>query len=92
MGQYLKFFQPWSNGPTWGIVGRAGEGLPVVSALVLLGAVGFTLVAAYQWAGRLGIFSEATTLALGKWQGRVWQGHLWNTVLAIILWLIWFYG
>ena len=67
----------------------------MVSALVLLGAVGFTLVAAYQWAGRLGIFSEATTLALGKWQGRVWQGHLWNTVLAIILWilwLIWFYG
>jgi hypothetical protein len=36
----------------------------VVSALVLLGAVGFTLVAAYQWVGRLGIFGEATTLAL----------------------------
>ena len=34
----------------------------------LLGAVGFTLVAAYQWAGRLGIFGEATTLAraIGK--------------------------
>jgi hypothetical protein len=31
----------------------------VVSALVLLGAVGFTLVAAYQWAGRLGIFVSA---------------------------------
>jgi len=28
----------------------------VISALVLLGAVGFTLVAAYQWAGRLGAF------------------------------------
>jgi hypothetical protein len=72
---------------------RAGEDPPVlVSALVLLGAVGFTLVAAYQWAGRLGIFGEATTLAPGNWQGRVWQGHVWNTVLAIILWLIWFYG
>ena len=36
---------------------RAGEeSLPVISALVLLGAVGFTLVAAYQWAGRLGAF------------------------------------
>jgi hypothetical protein len=65
----------------------------VVSALVLLGAVGFTLVAAYQWAGILGrIFGEATTLAPGNWQGHVWQGHVWNTVLAIILWLVWFYG
>ena len=71
---------------------RAGEGLPVVSALALLGAVGFTLVAAYQWAGRLGIFGEATTLAPGNWQGHVWQGQVWNTVFAIILWLIWFYG
>ena len=26
----------------------------MISALVLLAAVGFTLVAAYQWAGRLG--------------------------------------
>jgi hypothetical protein len=31
------------------------KGLPVVAALVLVGAVSFTLVAAYQWAGRLGI-------------------------------------
>src|SRR6266542_5338514 len=71
---------------------RTGEGLPVVSALVLLGAVGFTLVAAYQWAGRLGIFGEATTLAPGNWQGHVWQGHVWNTVFAILLWLVWVYG
>jgi hypothetical protein len=72
---------------------RAGEeSLPVISALVLLGAVAFTLVAAYQWAGRLEMFGEATTLPPGNWQGQVWQGHVWNTVLAIILWLIWFYG
>jgi hypothetical protein len=40
----------------------------MAAALVLLGAVCFTLVAAYQWAGRLGIFGEATTLAraIGK--------------------------
>jgi hypothetical protein len=31
----------------------------VISVLVLLGAVGFTLVAAYQWAGRLGAFDVA---------------------------------
>jgi hypothetical protein len=73
------------------------KGLPVVAALVLVGAVSFTLVAAYQWAGRLGIFGEAATLAAGNWQGHVWQGHVWqghvwNTVLAIILWLVWFYG
>jgi hypothetical protein len=35
----------------------------VISALALLGAVGFTLVAAYQWVDRLEIFGEATTLA-----------------------------
>jgi hypothetical protein len=70
----------------------------VISALVLLGAVGFTLVAAYQWAGRLGAFDVASReLAVRNWQGHVWQGHVWqghvwNTVLAIILWLVWFYG
>jgi len=73
---------------------RAGEeSLPVISALVLLGAVGFTLVAAYQWAGRLGAFDVASReLAVRNWQGHVWQGHVWNTVLAIIRWLVWFYG
>jgi hypothetical protein len=60
----------------------------VISALVLLGAVGFTLVAAYQWAGRL----ASRELAVRNWQGHVWQGHVWNTVLAIILWLVLFYG
>ena len=54
------------------------KGLPVVAALVLVGAVSFTLVAAYQWAGRLGIFGEAATLAAGNWQGHVWQGHVWT--------------
>jgi len=66
----------------------------VISALVLLGAVGFTLVAAYQRAGRLGAFDVASReLAVRNWQGHVWQGQVWNTVLAIILWLlVWFYG
>ena len=68
------------------------KGLPMVAALVLVGAVSFTLVAAYQWAGKLRIFGEAATLTAGNWQGHVWQGHVWNTVLAIILWLVWFYG
>ena len=75
-----------------GIVGGLGEVWLMIAALVLVGAVCFTLVAAYQWAGRLGIFGEATTLAAGNWQGHVWQGHVWNTILAIILWLVWFYG
>ena len=70
------------------------KGLPVVAALVLVGAVSFTLVAAYQWAGRLGAFDVASReLAVRNWQGHVWQGQVWNTVLAIILWLlVWFYG
>src|SRR5437763_1256471 len=32
------------------------KGLPMVAALVLVGAVSFTLVAAYQWAGKLRVF------------------------------------
>ena len=52
------------------------KGLPMVAALVLVGAVSFTLVAAYQWAGKLRIFGEAATLAAGNWQGHVWQGHV----------------
>src|SRR6266545_987615 len=77
-----------------GIVGGLEkESLPVISALVLLAAVGFTLVAAYQWAGRLGAFDVTSReLAVRNWQGHVWQGHVWNTVLAILLWLVWFYG
>ena len=54
----------------------------MVSALVLLGAVCFTLVAAYQWAGRLGFLNA----------GRDAQTRVWSTVLAIILWLVWFFG
>jgi hypothetical protein len=59
----------------------------VVFALVLLGAVGFTLVAAYQWAGIFGVFDGATMFAARGWRDRVW-----STALAIILWLVWFYG
>jgi hypothetical protein len=55
---------------------------PVVSALVLLGAVSLTLVAAYQWAGRLGLLN-----AVGDGQVRAL-----STALAIILWLVWFFG
>ena len=73
--------------------GLEKESLPVISALVLLAAVGFTLVAAYQWAGRLGAFDVTSReLAVRNWQSHVWQGHVWNTVLAILLWLVWFYG
>jgi hypothetical protein len=42
------------------------------SALVFLGAVGFTLVAAYQWAGSVGGFGSTTTeFAVRDWQSRV---------------------
>ena len=49
----------------------------MVAALVLLGAVGFTLVAAYQWT---------------MFAARDWQTRLRSAALAIILWLVWFYG
>jgi hypothetical protein len=55
------------------------------SALVLVSAIGCTLVAAYQWAARMGAFGAATAmLAVQNWQGRAW-----STALAVILWLVW---
>jgi hypothetical protein len=48
-----------------------------IAALVLLGAVCFTLVAAYQW----------TMFAARNWRARIW-----STALAIMLWLVWFYA
>jgi hypothetical protein len=47
----------------------------MVSALFLLGAVGFTLMAAYQWMS-------------AKGDRRV---RAWSTGLAVIFWLIWFF-
>jgi hypothetical protein len=55
---------------------------PVTSALVLLGAVTFTLMAAYQWAGRFGLLNAQPN-------GQV---RALSTALAIILWLVWFFG
>jgi hypothetical protein len=55
----------FEKGPTWGIVGGL-EKVCLRSPRLSLGAVGLPLVAAYQWAGRLGIFGEATTLAPGQ--------------------------
>jgi hypothetical protein len=63
-------------------MGRLEKVCPVVSALVLLGAVSLTLVAAYQWAGRLGLLN-----AVGDGQVRAL-----STALAITLWLVWFFG
>ena len=55
------------------------------SVLVLVCAIGCTLVATYQWAARVGAFGAAlSVLAVQDWQGRAW-----STVLAIILWLVW---
>ena len=54
----------------------------MTSALVLLGAVSFTLMAAYQWAGRLGLLNA----------GPNGQVRALSTALAIILWLVWFFG
>jgi hypothetical protein len=54
----------------------------VTSALVLLGAVTFTLMAAYQWAGRFRLLNAQPN-------GQV---RALSTALAIILWLVWFFG
>jgi hypothetical protein len=55
----------------------------VAGALILLGAVCFTLIAAYQWTAPLWAVEIATT----EWAAR---GRGWNTAFAAILWLIWF--
>jgi hypothetical protein len=76
-------FGQHSNGGTQPLYNeRAREGLPVTSALVLLGAVSFTLLAAYQWAGRLGLWNA----------GPDGQVRALSTALAILLWLVWFFS
>jgi hypothetical protein len=50
------------------------------SALVFLGAVGFTLVAAYQWAGSVGGFGSTTT----EFAVRDCQSRAWSTAVAHI--------
>jgi hypothetical protein len=64
------------------IIGGLEKVCPVTNALVLLGAVSFTLMAAYQWAGRLGLLNA----------GQNGQVRALSTALAIILWLVWFFG
>jgi hypothetical protein len=48
-----------------------------VAALVLVGAVCSTLVAAYQWS----MFAT-----------RDWKIRILSTALAVMLWLVWFYA
>ena len=49
-----------------------GEGLPDGQRACFPWAVGFTLVAAYQWAGSVGGFGSTTTeFAVRDWQSRV---------------------
>ena len=64
------------------IIGGLEKVCPVTSALVLLGAVTFTLMAAYQWAGRLGLWNA----------GPDGQVRALSTALAILLWLVWFFS
>ena len=56
-----------------------------MSLIVLVGAVGFTFVATYQWAGGLGT-SDDELLAPRNWSRRVL-----STALAASFWSIWFF-
>jgi hypothetical protein len=51
--------------------------MTVVRSLVLLGAICFTLFAAYQW----------INIA-----ARNWQTFTWSAVMALILWLVWLFA
>jgi hypothetical protein len=59
----------------------------MVSVLILVGAISFMLVAAYQWVRILGVFGGAPV----ELTARDWLGCAWNVALAAILWLVWFY-
>jgi hypothetical protein len=48
----------------------------LLNGIVFTGATAATLVAAYEWTGL----------------PRHWQMRVWNSGLAITLWLMWFYG
>jgi hypothetical protein len=48
----------------------------LLNGIVFTGATAATLVAAYEWTGL----------------PRHWQMRVWNSGLAIMLWLMWLYG
>jgi len=49
----------------------------MIAALVFLGAVCFTLVAAYQWT---------------MYAARDWKTRVLSAALATIVWVVWFFG
>jgi hypothetical protein len=51
-------------------------GAAMMDGLVLTGAATATLVAAYEWTGLR----------------RHWQMRVWNSALAVMLWLMWLHG
>jgi hypothetical protein len=53
-----------------------GDGAAMMDGLVLTGAATATLVAAYEWTGL----------------PRHWQMRVWNSALAVMLWLMWLHG
>jgi hypothetical protein len=54
--------------------------------LILLAAITTTAVAAFQWASRLRLLGlPAMDIAAQHWQARIG-----NTIVAAILWFVWF--
>jgi hypothetical protein len=59
----------------------------MLSWVLLLAAIGVTVVATFQWAGRLRAFGLVTM----ETAARHWQARAGNTGLAVVLWLAWLY-
>jgi hypothetical protein len=77
----------FEKGPTWGIVGGLEKVClrsPRLSCLVPL--------ACRSWPHTSGRADWGFLVRQPRWPPGNWQGHVWNTVLAIILWLVWFHG
>ncbi len=54
--------------------------------IILLAAISTTGVAAFQWAARFGLLGTAARNVTAQ----QWQAWIGNTIVAAILWFVWF--
>ena len=59
----------------------------MMSLLFLGASIITTLVAASQWASKLGAFGPSSTI----WATGHWEARAGTTMLSVLLWLLWLY-
>jgi ABC-type transporter Mla maintaining outer membrane lipid asymmetry permease subunit MlaE len=77
----------WSNRPRLGILAWLGEVCPMAQLIVLNASIITTIVAACQWASKLGAFGASSS----AWASEKGPVRVATTLLSVLLWSIWFY-